>query len=247
MKHPLALPSMVLLSGLALAGCKPGAGGTTVAPGAGTPDAAAQASAPAAEGTAAAPGAGSPAAPHEMSLLEKGRRRTVGIKEAAAGVTFALQEPKKLPKDSVRSVVHLIEKIQGIDNPALPAVRQIYDLAGGGTLIVVQSMARGDLGGEVNLRVGESDAHLGAFGEQRVLIYEKDGVQVELRSNLLTAQQLQDVALSLGPVDLAAADKAPSSSEDLGAVLSGAEGTVAVQGTAAAATAPPAAGGTPKP
>lgn len=246
MKATLALPSMALLIGLALAGCKTGAGSTAVAPEAGgSPEAGGPA--PAADGGTAAPDAGSPAAPHQMSLLEKGRRRTVSIKEAAAGVTFVLQEPKKLPKDSVRSVVHLIEKIQGIDNPALPAVRQIYDLAGGGTLIVVQSMARGDLGGEVNLRVGDADAHLDASGEQRVLVYEKDGVQVELRSNLLTAQQLQDIGSSMGPVDLDAAEKAPSSSEDLGAVLSGAEGTVAVQGTEAAATAPPAVAPTAKP
>ena len=244
MKHPLVTPVLVLLAGLALAGCKSGSGpapaATGEAPAAGTT--AAQATAPVADD-----GEPTPAAPREMSLLEKGRRRTVSMKEAAAGLPVPLQAPQTLPKDSVRSVVHLIEKISGIENAALPAVLQIFDLAGGGSLVLVQSMARGDLGGESNLKVGDAAARMSIVGDQKVLVFERDGAQFELRSNELTAEQIQEIAGSLAPVDPSQLKDAPVSSEDLGAALSGAEGTAAVAGTQVAATAPPQAGGTAKP
>ena len=189
-----------------------------------------------------APGAASPAAKQELSLLEKGRRRTVSLKEAMEGLGAPLYEPKRLPKDSVRSVVHLIELIDGIENPALPAVRQIWDLATGGSFILVQSKARGDLGGEPNLKVGEADAYLGGGKDQRVLTFERDGAQFELRSAALTAQQLQEMAASLEPVDPNQPEAPVAGREDLGAILSGAEGTAAVAATTVAGTlAPPAA------
>lgn len=243
MKHVLAWPALVVLAGLTLSGCKtdltPAPAGDV--PASGSPEA--PAAAPVADGSDAVP----TVAPREMNLLEKGRRRTVALKEAAAGVPFALLEPKMLPKDSARSVVHLIEKIEGIENEALPAVRQIFDLSGGGSLILVQSMARDDLGGEANTKVGDVAARAETVGEQRLLVFERDGVQFELRSNQLTAAQLQEIAGSLAAVDLSQSAGSPVGSQDLGAALSGAEGTQAVSGTEAAATAPPPVGGTPKP
>lgn len=232
MKHSLALPALAVLTGLFLAACStdsaPAPAGD--APAAGTSEA--QATAPAADGTASAPAP----APREMGLLEKGRRRTVTLKEAAAGVPFPLQEPKLLPKDSVRSVVHLIEKIDGIENPALPAVRQIFDLAGGGSLILVMSMARDDLGGEANAKVGDAAARLEVTGGQKVLVFERDGVQFELRSNQVSEDQLQEIAGSLAPVDMDQAESVPASSEDMGAALSGADATEAAPGTSAVPT-----------
>ena len=79
------------------------------------------------------------------------------------------------------------------------------------------------------------------------MVFERDGVQFELRSNQLTAAQLQEIAGSLAAVDLSQSAGSPVGSQDLGAALSGAEGTQAVSGTEAAATAPPPVGGTPKP
>lgn len=228
MKHSLALPALVALTGLFLAACStdtaPAPAGET--PASGTTEA--QATEPVAAGTASAPAA----APREMGLLEKGRRRTVTLKEAAAGVPFALLEPKLLPKDSVRSVVHLIEKIDGIENPALPAVRQIFDLAGGGSLILVMSVARDDLGGEANSKVGDAAARMAVTGGQKVLTFERDGVQYELRSNQLSEDQLLEIAGTFAPIDLDQAGSIPASSEDMGAALSGADVTAAVPTTA---------------
>lgn len=246
--------SLLALGGLGLGACKPApdtapgdAAADTTAPVQGTGAAAVDAGTPPAGATAAGGGTGAAApAKAELSLLEKGRRRTVGLKEAIDGLGGPLMEPKRLPKDSVRSVVHLIELIDGIENPALPAVRQIWDLAGGGSLILVQSQARGDLGGEANLKVGDADAYLSG-SDQKVLVFERDGAQFELRSAALTAEQLQEVAASLEAVDPAQAEDASAGGgEDLGAILSGAEGTAAVAATeAVGTTAPPA--GTPKP
>ncbi len=228
MKHSLALPALVALTGLILAACStdtaPAPAGES--PASGTTEA--QATEPAVAGTASAPAAAS----REMGLLEKGRRRTVTLKEAAAGVPFALLEPKLLPKDSVRSVVHLIEKIDGIENPALPAVRQIFDLAGGGSLILVMSVARDDLGGEANTKVGDAAARMAVTGGQKVLTFERDGVQYELRSNQLSEDQLLEIAGTFAPVDLDQAGSVPASSEDMGAALSGADATAAVPTTA---------------
>lgn len=228
MKHSLALPALFALTGLFLAACStdtaPAPAGET--PAAGTTGT--QATEPVAAGTASAPAA----APREMGLLEKGRRRTVTLKEAAAGVPFALLEPKLLPKDSVRSVVHLIEKIDGIENPALPAVRQIFDLAGGGSLILVMSVARDDLGGEANSKVGDAAARMAVTGGQKVLTFERDGVQYELRSNQLSEDQLLEIAGTFAPIDLDQAGSIPASSEDMGAALSGADVTAAVPTTA---------------
>ncbi len=241
--------SLVALGALGLGACTsapdaPGdAASATDAPVQGTGAAPADAgNAAAGAATAGSGTSAAPAAKAELSLLEKGRRRTVGLKEAIDGLGGPLFEPKRLPKDSVRSVVHLIELIEGIENPALPAVRQIWDLAGGGSLILVQSQARGDLGGEANLKVGDADAYLSG-SDQKVLVFERDGAQFELRSAALTAEQLQEIAASLEAVDPAQAEDGSSGGgEDLGAILSGAEGTAAVAATVAVGTvAPPAA------
>jgi hypothetical protein len=226
---PRALAPLLLL---ALAACKTG----TPAPAAGTPAADATAAPIGAAGEATV---GATAAPRERSLLEQGRRRTVDLATAAAELPFPLLEPADLPKDSVRTVIHLIEPIEGLENAALPATRFIYDLGLGSSLIMVQAVAHGDLGAGEDREVGGVPGTLLVEGRNLVLTFERDEVHYELRSDQLTEDQLVGMAESLRPVDLAAAEQAGPAG-DIGSALSGAEGTQAVSATEAVATAPPA-------
>jgi len=215
---------------LALAACKTG----TPAPSGTSPEAAGTpiigATAPMAAGSTP-----SLARPRKRSLLEEGRRRTVDLQTAAAELPFVLLEPAELPKDSVLTVIHLIEPIEGIPNAALPAARFIYDLGDGSSLIMAQSIARGDLGEGEDRDLAGTAAKLQIDGRHLVLTFERDEVQYEMRSDQLTEAQLLALAAGLKPVDLAAAAQSGPPG-DIGAALSGAEGTQAVSSTEAVAT-----------
>ncbi|MCB0216602.1 MAG: hypothetical protein H6648_10645 [Caldilineae bacterium] len=139
------------------------------------------------------------AAPAKRSLVEQGQRRTVRFEEAVDGLPFTPLEPSALPKGAARSVVHLIQPIEGIENPALPAVRFIYDFQAGGTLILVQSIARGDLGEGDDVEVSGVPAKQSRDGDSEVLVFERDGINVELRGKGLPRAQVLALAESLLP------------------------------------------------
>lgn len=185
------------------------AGGTTDAA-AGDPIAAA----PTSEGASSAQ-----QAPAKRSLVEQGQRRTVRFQEAVDGLPFTPLEPSALPKGASRSVVHLIQPIEGIENPALPAVRFIYDFQAGGTLILVQSIARGDLGEGDDVEVAGTPAKQSRDGDSEVLIFERDGINIELRGKGLPRAQVLALAESLLPyseigADDAAGSDAPAPADD---------------------------------
>jgi hypothetical protein len=143
-------------------------------------------------------------APRTISLVEQGKRRTVNIDAAINAVAFGALEPSTLPKGSKRTVVHLIEPIEGIDNPALPAIRYIYDLPDGTGLIIVQSPARGELGEGEDVMVGDIPGRLQDNGSAAVLVIERDGVNVELRGIGVGRDAILEWAAGLVPYGQAA-------------------------------------------
>lgn len=148
--------------------------------------------------------ASTPVAPRPISLVEQGKRRTVDITAAVEAVAFGALEPSTLPKGSKRTVVHLIELIEGIENPALPAIRYIYDLPDGTGLIIVQSPARGDLGEGEEVMIGDIPGRLQDNGSAAVLVLERDGVNVELRGIGVRREAILELAAGLVPYGQAA-------------------------------------------
>lgn len=138
----------------------------------------------------------------ERSPFEDGQRRTVSFDEAAGALQFTAFEPAALPDGAQRTVVHALEPIEGIDNPLLPGMRMIYDLDGNGSVIVTQGNAIGDIGeaGE-EVEVSGTPARLVEDGESRVLVLERDGVHLEIRTNTLSREALLALAASLTPYD----------------------------------------------
>ncbi len=154
------------------------------------------------------------------SLLEQGIRRTTSLEDAVGKLPFTPFEPADLPEGSDRTVVHLIEPIEGIENPALPALRLIYDIEEGlRSLILVQAPAHGETGEGQEIEVAGIPARLSS-GNSPVLVFERDGIYIEFRGSGFSGQQLIALAESLQPYDQLgqaeerAADDAPADAGD---------------------------------
>ncbi len=128
-----------------------------------------------------------------------GQRRIVSLEQAIAGATFQLLEPKELPEESYRDVVHLETAVEGETDPALPAVRFVYTLSNGGALIMFQHPATGEEGpGEPVDIAGISG--WAADDEAPVVTWEQDGVRIELRGKDVDLDLVLAAARSVGPL-----------------------------------------------
>lgn len=148
--------------------------------------------------------------PARRSLIEQGNRRATGLDEAVEKLPFTPLEPTSLPSGSHRTIVHLIEPIEGIENPALPAVRFIYDIDGARSLILVQAVAFDDLGEGDDVEVSGTPARIQVNGDSTVLTFERDGIHTEMRGSGLSREQLLELAESLQPYDQVRVEDASS-------------------------------------
>jgi len=186
-----------------------------------------------ASGTVRAPAttAASAATPAAKTTPE-GRRRTVLLAEAVKAVPFTLLEPTDLPKGADRgSAVHLIEPYEGQAADHLPAVRMIYDLEGGGSLILLQSPARGLTSDTREItEINGHRVYIHRKPGQFIINWEQDGVQLELRATGIRREALDRIIESMAPLG----SKPVTSSDD---AAGGTDGTAAAPaGGAATAT-----------
>ncbi len=146
------------------------------------------------------PGA-SPATP-EAQATSEGRRRVVPLDEAVAAVPFTLLEPTFLPKGTARgAVVHLMEPFEGQTADYLPAVRFIYDTEGGGSIILLQSPARGEvIEGARTVELDGRTLYITPNDQQTILTWEQGDLNVELRAQYLPMQTMLEIAHSLAPL-----------------------------------------------
>ncbi|MCE7938556.1 MAG: hypothetical protein DYG90_08250 [Chloroflexi bacterium CFX6] len=173
-------------------------------------DAAADGTAPEGVATAAAPSSADdviPAVPPTVDApaaqpTVQGKRRTVTLDEALAAIPFQLLEPATLPEGAYPpSSVHLVEANEGQATDALPAVRIIYDIEGGGTLVLLQSPARGiAIEGAEEREVGGHTVYKTEANDQIILTWEQDGVNLELRGKDVALPDLDAVIATMGPL-----------------------------------------------
>jgi hypothetical protein len=149
----------------------------------------------------------------ESMATPEGRRRTVPLAEAEGKVPFKLLEPTDLPQGANRgSVVHLMEPFEGQEADYLPAVRMIYDVESGGSIILLQSPARDAvIDGVEKQDMDGRVVYLQRNGEQTIAIWEQDGVNLELRVKGLSDEQMKAIILSMAPLGSAPAEPAATS------------------------------------
>jgi hypothetical protein len=128
-----------------------------------------------------------------------GVRRIVPLDQAIDGATFTVLEPKVLPENTHRDVVHLESPQEGETNPVLPAVRFIYTLDGGGALVLYQHPATGEDGPGDPVDIN-GNSGWAVDGEKPVVTWEQDGVRLELRGDL-DLDTILAAARSMGPAD----------------------------------------------
>lgn len=182
-------------------GADAGAAGESGAPDAAAPEGVATAAAPSSADEiipAVPPTADAPAAQPTV----QGKRRTVTLDEAVAAIPFQLLEPGTLPEGTYPpSSVHLVEANEGQDTNALPAVRIIYDIEGGGTLVLLQSPARGiEIEGAEVREVGGHSVYKTEANDQIILTWEQDGVNLELRGKDVLLPDLDAIIATMGPL-----------------------------------------------
>jgi hypothetical protein len=121
---------------------------------------------------------------------------------AAEKVPFGLLEPVDLPPTTYRDLVRLTEPDPAnqaeSDAAGLPKVRFIYS-TGDGSLVLVQSAATGEPGEGEPIAVG---AHSGwqVSDDPPVLVWEQDGVRLEMRGNGLSFEVVMAAAASMAPL-----------------------------------------------
>jgi hypothetical protein len=135
-----------------------------------------------------------------------GIQRHASLEDAIAAMPFTLHEPADLPEGSSRTIVQIIEPVEGETVPGLPAARLIYDIDLKGVIVLYQSPATGEPGtGEpivIGAYEGWSDTLDVSEGDpMSVLVWEQDGVRFELRGRSIAAEALQAAAESMAPVD----------------------------------------------
>lgn len=149
----------------------------------------------------------------ESKATPEGRRRTVLLAEAEGKVPFKLLEPTDLPKGANRgSNVHLIEPFEGQEADYLPAVRMIYDLESGGSIILLQSPARdGVIDGAEKQDVDGRTVYFQRNDGQTIATWEQDGVHIELRAQGLSDEPLEAIISSMAPLGSTPAEPAATS------------------------------------
>jgi hypothetical protein len=207
-RRPLGLCFAAL--GLALSACSSGSGPATNPQPTGVGAAANQPTMVAgvmptagmiASGQATRPADEATPAPRPTSPM--GVQRAVPISEAFKAVTtYKLLEPKKLPADYHRDLIHLIEAPVGKPDPSLPKVRMIYT-GDTGTLVILQGIATGEAGeGEpvdIGTHKGWYTAAASADGTP-ILVWEQDGTRLEMRGKNVTKDAMLAAAAGMGPV-----------------------------------------------
>lgn len=178
-----------------------GAAGESGTPAAAAPEGAATAAVPSSADNvipAVPPTADAPVAQPTV----QGKRRTVTLDEAVAAIPFQLLEPATLPKGTYPpSSVHLVEANEGQATDALPAVRMIYDIEGGGTVVLLQSPARGiTIEGAEEREVGGHTVYKTEANDQIILTWEQDGVNLELRGKDVELPDLDAIIATMGPL-----------------------------------------------
>jgi hypothetical protein len=136
---------------------------------------------------------------------QEGATRPVTLSEAIDAMPFAILAAKSFPSNAHLDLVHIIEPLEGAEAPGLPAVRLIYTLEAGGSVVVYQSAATGVAPeGEPITIAGQTGAKTGT--DPLVLTWEADGVRVELRGSGVDEATLMAVAEALGPAEPADAN-----------------------------------------
>lgn len=172
-----------------------------------------------------------------------GRRRTVLTADAAANLPFSVYEPGTMPAGTYRpNTAHLIEANEGELSDALPAIRLIYDIDGGGALILLESPARGaTLEGAENHDINGATGYLVRANEQILLVWEQDGVSFELRAHGVRLEEVLAAARSMVPLGTAPESAPPVPEAPVeGAPASPAEGEGAAGEPAVPAAEPTA-------
>lgn len=138
--------------------------------------------------------------PPERPTAEAGIRRIVSIDDAMEGATFTLLEIKDLPEDSHRDVVYLETPYEDETSPILPAVRFVYDTGAGSAIVMYQHPATGDEAPGEAVEIGSYSGWL-VSEEPPVVIWEQDGVRIELRGKDIDLQTVLTAAASVAPIE----------------------------------------------
>jgi hypothetical protein len=144
------------------------------------------------------------------------QNRGSSLSQAMEGVPFTVLEPKDLPADAHRDLIHRIE------SDTAPGVRFIYSMESGGSIVVLQTAATGAAAEGDEVAVGAHTGWRSTNDSTTLLVWEQDGVRLELRGLGVADEILLAAAASMAPAD-------PSGS-DTGGSLEG-ESPVPTEGT----------------
>lgn len=125
--------------------------------------------------------------------------RGVKVEEAAAKVPFGLLEPVDLPSTTHRDMVRLTEVDTGAAAaPGLPSVRFVYTVDDG-SLVLLQTAATGEAAEGEAITIG---SHSGwrTSEDPLVVVWEQDGVRLELRGSGVSPELLMAAAASMEPL-----------------------------------------------
>jgi hypothetical protein len=134
------------------------------------------------------------------------RSRPSSLNAAAEKVGFTVLEPADLPDTAHRDMIQLVEAEEGMTAPNTPAIRFIYTLEEGGTIVVLQSAATGEPGPGDPATIGGHDGWKQEEGTAVIYTWEQDGVRVELRGIRVSADVLEAAAASMSGADIGGAD-----------------------------------------
>jgi hypothetical protein len=121
------------------------------------------------------------------------------VEEALKILPFKALEPKGLGNEWNLDATQVIEPRPGETDATLPRVRFIYQADPTGTIFLTEGPLTGatpDGGAPIDI-----GSHKGWLLTQpaATLVWEQDGVRVEMRGRDLTQEQLMKLATSLGP------------------------------------------------
>lgn len=131
------------------------------------------------------------------------RNRPATLAEAMEAVDFTVLEPKQWPVDVHRDMIHVVEPDAGGSEAGLPAVRFIYTVDEGGTVVLLQSPATGEAAEGTEVAISGHTAWMRKADEYSILTWEQDNVRLELRGSTVDEPTLIAIAESVGPADAA--------------------------------------------
>ncbi len=139
----------------------------------------------------------------ERPTPEAGVRRAIHINEAVRVLPYTVLEPKALAEGFFLDATQLTENPEGQSLPGLPKVRMIYQGDPQGVIILVEGPATGATAEGEAVQIG---AYPGWYTDSPapILVWEQDGLRIEMRGKDVTRDLLLAAAASMAPFEIPA-------------------------------------------